>query len=241
MACARPEGRARGHVHMSSVTFFAGVGVHLGKPGCIRPFPGRDELLELADRRRSPGPLAFGLPGLEAPAAGPPGAAEGALGKLALGSIGADADLAGPLHGCTLFWLSMHCLATARGAPPTAETKWLLVQGAGMRALGQGDSALRPWLALPLMRLTALWIPSWGSTSKSMWTWPGMASISMMSKESLPATCSAICRKRPSTPSTSTGLRHFGQKTTWYLQLQTTLPLLLHSMRASCRLQIAIA
>ena len=110
-----------------------------------------------------------------------------------------------------------------------------------MRFLGQGDSALRPWLALPLMRLTALWIPSWGSTSKSMWTWPGMASISMMSKESLPATCSAICRKRPSTPSTSTGLRHFGQKTTWYLQLQTTLLLLLYFMRALYHLQIAIA
>ena len=110
-----------------------------------------------------------------------------------------------------------------------------------MRVLGQGDSALRSWLVLPLMRLTALWIPSWGSTSKSMWTWPGMASISMISKPISSATSSAICLKRPSTPSTSTGLRHFGQKTTWYLQLQTTLPLLLHSMRASCRLQIAIA
>ena len=71
----------------------------------------------------------------------------------------------------------MHCLATARGAPPTAETKQLFVQGAGMRVLSQGDSALRPWLALPL----------------------------------------------------------------WYLQLQTTLSLLLHFMRASCRLQIVIA
>ena len=104
-----------------------------------------------------------------------------------------------------------------------------------------GGSALRPWLVLPLMRLTALWIPSWGPASKSMWTWPGMASISMMSKPISSATSSAISLRRSSTPSTSTGLRHFGQKTAWHLQLQTTLSLLLHSMRALYRLQIAIA
>ena len=39
---------------------------------------------------------------------------------------------------------------------------------------------------------------------------------------------------------TSTGLRYFGQKTTWHLQLQTTLSLLLHFMRVLYRLQIAI-
>ena len=46
-----------------------------------------------------------------------------------------------------------------------------------MRLFSHGNSVRRSWLDLPLIRFTARWMLSWGSTDRSRCTWSGMTSI----------------------------------------------------------------
>jgi hypothetical protein len=78
----------------------------------------------------------------------------------------------------TFFWFSMYRLITANGAPPTVETKKLLVQSVGRQDFNQGNSCRGNREDRPLIALTARCTPNCGSTSSRMRTWSGMTSLS---------------------------------------------------------------
>lgn len=119
------------------------------------------------------------------------------------------------------FWSSMYLWTTDRDTAPTEEMDALLVQSVGNLVYRSGYLPRIFHALMPFSRWTQRMMPKRGLQSMSRPTWSGITSISRIWKWYYPATSRKISFRSWSLGGGSTFRLYFGQKMTWYWQLNT--------------------